>query len=122
MVASPEMFRLSRDFEALYLCQDDSLDSHHQQKKSVQRTFHQNVTSLVETLDDLGYPFAEQSEDLLALDTKDIADPSVVQTVRQIKKSGQDMYRQFVEERLVKSEKKVFDPIKKNVISLFRTP
>ena len=122
MVVGPEMSRLSRDFEALYLCQDDSLDSHHEQKKSVQRTFHQNVTFLVETLADLGNPFAEQSEDLLAVDTKGIADPSVVQTVRQIEKSGQDIYRQFVEQRLVKREKKVFDPIKKNVISLFRTP
>ena len=53
---------------------------------------------------------------------KDIADPSVVQTVRQIEKTGQEMYKAFVEERFIKREKKVFDPIKKNLISLFRTP
>ena len=32
------------------------------------------------------------------------------------------MYKAFVEERFIKREKKVFDPIKKNLISLFRTP
>ena len=32
------------------------------------------------------------------------------------------MYKAFVEERFIKRETKVFDPIKKNLISLLRTP
>ena len=79
MVAGPEMCRLSRDFEALSLFKADVTESRQEQNKSSQRTFHQNVTSPVETLEDLGNPFTEQSADLLSLDTKDIADPSVVQ-------------------------------------------
>ena len=122
MVAGPKMCRLSRDFEALYLFKADVTESHHEQNKSSQRAFHQNITSLVETLEDLGNPFTEHSEDLLSLDTKDIADPSVVQTLRQIEKTGQEMYKAFVEEIFIKRVKKVFDPIKKNLISLFRTP
>ena len=31
------------------------------------------------------------------------------------------MYQTFVDERFIKREKKIFDPIKKNVVSLFRT-
>ena len=110
------------DFETLYLFKADVTESHHEQNKSSQRTFHQNVTSLVETLEDLGKPFTEHSADLLSLDTKDIADRSVVQTVKQIEKIGQEMYKALVEERFIKREKKVLDPIKKNMISLFRTP
>ena len=49
--------RVSRDFEVLYFCKADVTESHHEVNKSTQRTFHQNVTSLVETLEDLGNPF-----------------------------------------------------------------
>ena len=33
-------------------------------------------------------PFLEKSDDLLVLDTRDIADPKVVQTVRNIEQIG----------------------------------
>ena len=36
---------------------------------------------------------------------------SVVRTVRQIDKTGKQMYESFVEERLIKREKKIFEPI-----------
>ena len=84
IIAGPEMSRLSKDFEALYLCHADITESHHEQTKGSQQSFHQHVTSLVKSMEDLGNPFTEQSNDLLSLDTKDIADPSVVQTIRQI--------------------------------------
>ena len=51
-----------------------------------------------------------------------IADVSVVQPVRDDERTGQDMYAAFVEVRFIKREKKVFDSIKKNSITLFRTP
>ena len=57
----------------------------------------------------------KKSEALFSLDTKIIADVSVVQTVREVERIGQDIYAAFV-----RREKKVFDPIKKNSISLFR--
>ena len=121
MVAGPEMSRLSRDVEALYLCNAYITESHHEQTKGTQQAFHQHVTSLVSTIEDLGNPLTEQSNDLLSLDTKDIADPSVVKTIRQIEQTGKAMFEAFLEERLVKREKKIFEPIKKNVISLFHT-
>lgn len=90
-------------------------------KNSAQRNFQQNVKSLTETLSDLGNPYTEQSEDLFSLVHKVIADVSVVPTVREDERTGQDMYAAFVEVRFIKRQKKVFDPIKKNSISLFRT-
>ena len=70
MVAGPEMCRLSRDFEAVSLFKADVTESRHEQNKSSQRTFHQNVTALLKTLEDLGNPFTEHSEDLLSFDRK----------------------------------------------------
>ena len=120
MVAGPEMSRLCQEFESLYRLKSDIRDSHHEQTRSAQRSFHQNVKSLTETLSDLDNPFTEQSEDLFSVDTKVIA--HVVQTVTEIERTGQDMYAAFVEEISIKREKKVFDPIKKSLISLFRIP
>ncbi|GFO41879.1 hypothetical protein PoB_006838400 [Plakobranchus ocellatus] len=40
----------------------------------------------------MGNPFMEESEYLLVLDSRDIADPAIVQSVRSIEKTGQDQY------------------------------
>ena len=60
------------------------------------------MRSLIETIDEMGNPFQEYSEDLLQMDTRDIADERVVETVRRIERVGQEQYTTFVKERLVK--------------------
>ncbi len=70
----------------------------------------------------MGSPFLESSEDLLVLDTKDIADPAVVKTVREIEQIGEKIYAEFVQERLENKDKSVFDPIPKNQLRLFKWP
>ena len=91
-------------------------------KQRVRSGIITEMSSLSETLSDLGNRFTEQSKDLMiSLDTKVIADVYVVQTVREVERTGQDMYAAFVEERFIKHESKNFDPIKKNSNSLFRT-
>lgn len=49
----------------------------------------------------MGNPFTEDSSDLLALDSRDIADPAVVDTVCQIEKIGKEQYDTYVKEWLV---------------------
>ena len=48
----------------------------------------------------MGHPFKESSEDLLVLDTRDILDPSVAVTIKNIVRNGKQQYETFVEERL----------------------
>ena len=60
------------------------------------------MRSLIETIDEMGNPFQESSEDLLQMDTRDIADERVVETVRRIERVAQEQYTTFVKERLVK--------------------
>ena len=95
-MAEPEISCLAQEFEDLYLLNSDIRDSHHEQIRSAQRNFHQNIKSLTETLSDLGNPFTEQSEDLFSLVHKVISDVSVVQTVREDERTGQDMYMQHL--------------------------
>jgi len=48
--------------------------------------------SVVATCEELGNPFMEESGDLLAVDTKDIMNSDVVETVKNVVKIGQAQY------------------------------
>ena len=61
----------------------------------------------------------EESHDLLVLDTKNIMDASVVETVGKIKSLGLEQYKKFVEERLQQSLKPITETLSKNNLPLF---
>ncbi|CAG2195184.1 unnamed protein product [Mytilus edulis] len=67
-------------------------EHHHENKTSVQKSFLKDIWSMVEVMNELGNPFMEDSQDLLVLDTKDIAPTSVVDTIRKIEKIGKTQY------------------------------
>ena len=52
----------------------------------------------------MGNPFTDESGDLLVLDTKDLADASVVKRVEEVETLRREQFETFVKERL--SEKK----------------
>ncbi len=64
----------------------------------------------------MGNPFAENSNDLLVLDNIDLADPAVIDAVRNMDALGQDQYDG--NERLVDQTK----PIQRNSPPLFSRP
>ena len=70
----------------------------------------------------MGNPFKEESQDLLVLDTKEIADPAVVKTVRSAKSVGQDQFDAFTKECLIDRTKSIYDTIYRNKLPLFSTP
>ena len=88
---------------------------------SVQASFAQYVSSPVRVIEELGNPFEEESQDLIVLDTKEIANPAVVQTVRNAKKIGQEQFDTFTKEYLIDSTKSIDDPIHRNKLPLFST-
>ncbi|KAH3845744.1 hypothetical protein DPMN_088030 [Dreissena polymorpha] len=48
----------------------------------------------------MGNPFLEECEDLLVLCTRDIADPKVANTIRNIEKIGKNQYQEYIRDRL----------------------
>ena len=62
----------------------------------------------------MGNPFLEQSVDLLVLDTRIIADASVIATVRQIEAAGMRQLHTYFEECLTAEQRNMYEPIKKN--------
>ena len=119
MVAGPEIARTIDGFETACLDNHIGTDNgrHHEHTMAASE-----VQALVEVIEDLGNPFMEASGDLLVLDTRDIADPAVVTTVRGIEKKGHDQYDSFVTDRLVERTSPVSDTISKNSMPLFNIP
>ena len=124
MVAGPEIARTIDGFETACLDNHTGRDNgrHHEHTMAEQVTFASEVQALVEVIEDLGNPFMEESGDLLVLDTRDIADPAVVTTVRWIEKKGNDEHDSFVTDRLVERTSPVSDTISKNSMPLFNRP
>ena len=109
MVAGPETGRVIQQFENTAVNADKKTSTsykHHEQSRGVQVAFDRDVKALVETFNELGNLFLEQSTDILVLDTKEIADSAMTSTVRQTEKYGKEQYETDVTERLVEKKKK----------------
>ena len=128
MVAGPEIARAVNDFEtncvnvSMVGNVDVSTLKHHEDTQSVKSKFAQDVKALVEVIDEMGNPFFEESSDLLVLDSRNVADPAIVNSVRTIQKTGQDQYETFMTQRVVDRTSAVTEPIRKNNLPLFSCP
>lgn len=56
---------------------------------------------------------------MLLLDTRNILDTSVGETIKKIEEMGEAQYEAFVTERLDKRTTSLYEPIKRNKLSLF---
>ena len=80
------------------------------------------LSSPIAVFIEMGNPFLEKGQDILVLDTKDIINISVGETVRKVEALGEEQYKTFVEERLVKCEKPITDILSKNKLTHFSRP
>ena len=79
----------------------------------------QDVKSLKGVIEEMEDPFSDDSGDLLALDSMDLADIAVIDIVRWIEKHELKQCGTDVKERLVNQTKPIADPIKRNNLPLF---
>ena len=119
MAASPELSRMVEEFEGNFTVSEER--DHHEQKPGVQSTFLEDVVNTVSCFEELSNPFTEESENLMAIHTKDIMDDSVVATVKNAHKIGEEQFCLFVTERFIDRSKPVTDPLKKNILPTFST-
>ena len=94
----------------------------HEQKPAVQNAFCKDVLNTVSSYEELGNPFLEEGENLMAIHTKDIMDDAVVRTVRNARKIREEQFNLFIKERFVDRSKPVTYPLKKNNLPTLSTP
>lgn len=86
----------------------------------IQASFLRHVKALVRTMTDMGNPFNDTSGDLLVLDTRVIADPTVVESIQMIEKLGQDKCEAFFNDRFIARSISLQETIRKAKLPLFR--
>lgn len=109
MVAGTETARVLQEFESQLKGETnvDEKNKHHEQGLSTQKTFQSHVKNLVSTIPEMGNPFKDDCPELLALDTRNCADASGVDTVHKV---------HDIDERTVS----IHDTISKNTLPLFK--
>ena len=82
MVEGPEVNPLLAAYEAMSSSIDTRIDRrHHETTVGAQTALFENVKVMTTVLQDMGNPFKNESSDLLSLDTKNIANPSLAHLV-----------------------------------------
>ena len=121
MVSGPEISRVVHEFQAnLSTTKGSKADTkHHEQTRSFQDRFRKHIASLLEEIEALDNPFLETSNELIALDTKDIAERVVCETVISIESLGKEKYSQYQQDRLVSRAKPLDDTIHRSKLPLF---
>ena len=126
MVARPEIARMTEEFEEHttrgHGGAHDTGHHHHDQKPGVQAAFMKDVRALIAVFEKMGNPFLENTQDILVLDTRDIMDTPMAETVRKIESLGEEQYTKCVEERLELCTKPVTETLPKNKLPLFSRP
>ena len=117
-VVRPEMARLVREFEG---AKEPDEKMHHEQYPKFQEDFQANVNSLVDAFEQLGNPFLEESGELIDLDQSLIMPPEVVKSMRDIERTGTQLYTSFMQKRILTQEEAFTGTIPKTNLKLFKT-
>ena len=80
MLSGPEQARILKEFEGS-LQGGSEIHSHHEESLATQQSFRDQVSSLHKTINKLGNPFMNESNELLKLDTGDIMNEKLVNPV-----------------------------------------
>ena len=119
MVAGPEQARIIQEFEDTYMTADAN-DEHHNEGQSAQKTFRNQVSSLVDVIREMGNPFKDDFAELVTLDTRNCMEEAVVSTVRNIESLGKTKYHEYMNDVVEQRTRSIHDPIKRNSLPLFK--
>ena len=98
MLAGRDWARMVGEFEAIQDLPPYST-GHHEEGRSLQATFRKDISSFVKVVGQLGNPFVATSLELVALDTQNVMEESVVASLSEIREVGQTLHAAYVRER-----------------------
>ena len=120
MIAGPEQARLLKEFEQEFIPNVANKQLHHEEGLCTQKTFHEQAQNLVQAISEMGNPYLDATPELLALDTRDIIDESVVKTVHTVEALGKKQYETY--HKSVIKDRSYSESIKRNSLPLFTRP
>ena len=122
MVSGPEQARLLKEFKKDFVGREDEMKYHHEEGFPTQKNFKEQAMTMADIISDLGNPFSDDSDELIALETRNVMDATVVNTIRTVESLGQEQYQRYRQAVIIDHTQSIHDPIKKNSLPLFRSP
>ena len=119
MVCGPEEANMVRECEKSCLLNDTSNDTyrHHEDSKSFEMMFFNDVENLEREFIQVGNPFQTETSELINLVTNDLMDETVVNSARTVEKLGAEQKTAFLTK--LHADPSLFnEPIKKNNLPL----
>ena len=110
-----EMFKEGEETE-----KGHSPSLHHEDNDTFEEKFQHDRDLLVASFQEQGNPFEEEEKNLIHITSRTVLDGNATKSVKEAWKKGNDQYKIFVKERLVKKTSSFYDSIKRNNLSLFR--
>jgi len=101
---------------------DSESDAHHEEGFSAQKSFKEQTNNLIHVFEEFESSFLDDNNELFTLDTRNTLDEAVISTVQNIQKIGRDQYVQYCKDVIIERTRSIYDPIKKNSLSLFSCP
>ena len=121
MISGPQVSHLVEQYEAASEAKEATEQTtHHELTPRAQRDFLDKVKKLSKAMRDLGNPFQEESQDLLSLDTKDIAHPSAAELINTHHTRGKTNFQVAMDGLASEEVTTFYEPIKKNKIAFFQ--
>ena len=115
MVAGPEQARIIQEFKDTYMTADTNDEG-----QSAQKSFRDQVSSLVDIIREMGNPFKDDFVELVTQDSRNCMEEAVVSTVRNIESLGKTNYHEYMNEVVEQRTRSIHDPIKRNSLPLFK--
>ena len=122
VITGPEQARLIVEFKKQYLREIQDKHLHHEEGLAAQKNFKRQVLDLLQAVNEFGNPFLEDSPELLTLDTRNVMDESVIETVCTVESLGKEQYDKYCESVILKCERSIHETISKNNLALFKWP
>ena len=122
MLARPDCARMVEEFEAIH-DPPPSSTGHHEEGRSLQAMFRKDISSFLKVVGQIANPFVATSLELVALDTQNVMEESVVASLSEIREVGQTLHAAYVRERLDDSSVPISDIIKRyNMLTFANRP
>ena len=119
LLSKAEVLRIIDEFEQVVHPADKST-AHHEEARHFQLQFKKNVVDLKREISEKGNPFLESSNELIALDSREVMTSEVAKCLQNAKDIGQKEHESYVQNRIVEASVPVTDTIHRQNIFTFQ--
>lgn len=118
-IIAPELFRISNEFKDLYTDKKDKSEKHNELTGSKSKRMAKNLISLIEVIKERDVFGKNQPDSIFNIFSNKKVSDNIAKDIVNKDEIGQKMFVNFVNERLIRGELSIFDPVKRSTVQTF---